>query len=206
MVNKRQGRPRGGSDARERIVSAAQKNFILSGYTGATLRTIAQEAGVDHALVNYYFGTKENLFSEAMLGGFSPSAVFKTVRSAEGVSLATLPAMLARAFVAFCETPQIQHTVLPTLRLAFEDEDTRALVTGYIEREIFAEAEQLLLDLKERQNRPTKASAHEAVIGISTVLLGALVSRYLLRAGPHAAMSVREFGVLLERLLRGALG
>ena len=96
--------------------------------------------------------------------------------------------------------------MLPTLRLAFEDEDTRALVTGYIEREIFAEAEQLLLDLKERQNRPTKASAHEAVIGISTVLLGALVSRYLLRAGPHAAMSVREFGVLLERLLRGALG
>ena len=206
MVNKRQGRPRGESDARERIIKAAQEAFVLSGYAGATIRSIAREAGVDHALVNYYFGTKDNLFSETMLGGFSPSMVFKAVQSADGVSLATLPVMLSHAFVGFCETPRFQRTVLPTLRLAFDDEDTRVLVTGYIEREIFAEAEKLLLELKARQTRPTKTSAHEATIGISTVLLGAVVSRYIFRAGPHAAMSAREFRVLTERLLRGAVG
>lgn len=114
--------------------------------------------------------------------------------------------MLASAFVVFCEASQFQRNVIPILRLAFEDEDTRALATGYIEREIFAEAEKLLLELKSQQPRPAQASAHEAVIGISTVLLGALVSRYILRTGPHAAMSEHEFQVVTERLLRGALG
>lgn len=204
MVNKKPGRPRGESDSRNRIISAEQQSFLSLGYTRATLRGIAREAGVDHALVNYYFGTKDNLFGEAMLGGYSPSTVFKTVRAAN-VSLKNLPTMLSHAFVAFCETPQFLSNVIPTLRLAFEDEDTRTLVTGYIEREILIEAEKLLLDLKAQQVRPS-ASAHEAVIGISTVLLGALVSRYILQAGPHAALSSREFRAVTERLLKGALG
>lgn len=35
--------------------------------------------------------------------------------AADGVLLAPLPVMLARAFVSFCETPQFRRTVLPTL-------------------------------------------------------------------------------------------
>lgn len=81
MVNKRRGRPRGETDTRDRIISAAREQFLEHGYARATLRKIAAEAGVDHTLVNYYFGTKENLFSESVLGGFSPSVVFKTVRA-----------------------------------------------------------------------------------------------------------------------------
>lgn len=206
VVNKKRGRPRGGLNSRENIVRAAQSAFIVHGYAGATLRGIAREANVDHTLVNYYFGTKENLFSETMLGGFSPSVVFKTVRAADRVSLANLPAMLSRAFVAFCEAPQFQRDAIPTLRLALESEDARTLVTGYIEREIFSEAEKLLLELKARHPRPTTATAQEAVVGISMVLLGALTSRYILQAGPQAKMPIREFRVVIERLLRGALG
>lgn len=40
---------------------------------------------------------------------------------------------------------------------------------------------------------------------VSTVLLGTLVSRYLFRIDPHAAMSPQAFGTVLERLLKGAL-
>lgn len=203
VVNKKRGRPRGGLNSRENIVRAAQSAFIVHGYAGATLRGIAREANVDHTLVNYYFGTKENLFSETMLGGFSPSAVFKSVRAADRVSLANLPAMLSRAFVAFCEAPQFQRDAIPTLRLALESEDARTLVTGYIEQ-FFRFAENLSLNA--RHPRPTTATAQEAVVGISMVLLGALTSRYILQAGPQAKMPIREFRVVIERLLRGALG
>lgn len=205
VVNKQRGRPRGGSDARENIIQAAKELFAEFGYKGTTLRRIAAEAGIDHSLVNYYFGTKENLFSEAVLGGFSPSAIFKAVKAVPGISLATLPRILSRTFVAFCETSNFQNNVIPTLKFALEDDEARQLVTGYMEREIFEEAEKLYLELRSRSSRPMGASAHEAVIGVSTVLLGALVSRYILRTDPHATMSSHEFRSVTERLLKGAL-
>ena len=43
------------------------------------------------------------------------------------------------------------------------------------------------------------------VIGLSTVLLGALTSRYILQSRPHAELSPHEFRMCVERLLRGAL-
>ena len=205
MVNKRRGRPRGETDTRDRIISAVREQFLEHGYARATLRKIAAEAGVDHTLVNYYFGTKENLFSESVLGGFSPSVVFKTVRAAPGLSLANLPWLLARTFVTLCETPTFQQHVIPTLEFALEDEEARKLVTGYMEREVLEEAEALFLELKSRSSRPTPSSARETAISVSTVLLGALVSRYILRIGPHAAASPKEFRRITERLLRVAL-
>ncbi len=62
---RRRGRPRGGTDSRERIVSAAVDEFGAQGYDGATVRSIAARAGVDSALVHHYFGTKADLFAEA---------------------------------------------------------------------------------------------------------------------------------------------
>lgn len=205
MVNKRQGRPRGKSGARDNILRAAQKHFLEAGYKETSVRKIAAEAGVDHSLVNYYFGTKENLFSEAVLGGFSPAVVFKAVRAVPGLSLANFPRLLAGAFVTLCETPTFQNNVIPTLEFALEDEEARKLVTGYMEREVLEEAEALFLELKSRTPRPASSSARETAISVSTILLGALVSRYILRIGPHAAAPPKDFRKITERLLRGAL-
>ncbi len=60
------GRPRGSekdkSERGERILNAAEALFALHGYDGVTLRTLANAAGVDVALINYYFGPKQQLF------------------------------------------------------------------------------------------------------------------------------------------------
>ncbi|MGM0386897.1 MAG: TetR family transcriptional regulator, partial [Actinomycetota bacterium] len=53
-------------DARSRIFAEARAAFAASGYDGASLRTITKAAGVDVALVAYYFGNKEGLFREVM--------------------------------------------------------------------------------------------------------------------------------------------
>lgn len=205
VVNKRRGRPRGKSQACEDIINAARKSFTEQGYKATTLREIAQNAGVDHSLVNYYFGSKENLFNESLLDGFSPAAVFKRVRDTPGITVSNLPRLLSHAFVAFCESPPFQRTVTSTLRLAFEDQETQTLVTDYVEHEIFHEAEKLLQELRSQSPRALSASSHEVVIGMSTVLLGALTSRYILQSRPHAELSPHEFRVCVERLLRGAL-
>lgn len=53
-------------DTRTRILDAAGPIFAEKGYAAATVREICQEAGVNLASVNYYFGGKENLYREAL--------------------------------------------------------------------------------------------------------------------------------------------
>lgn len=61
------GRPTGASPLqRERLLDAAVQAFAHSGIKAASLRGIAQQAGVTPALVNYYFGNKQRLV-EAMV-------------------------------------------------------------------------------------------------------------------------------------------
>jgi AcrR family transcriptional regulator len=48
--------------AQEKILKGARRVFAAHPFTTATTRMIAEEAGVEHSLIHYYFGTKENLF------------------------------------------------------------------------------------------------------------------------------------------------
>lgn len=51
-------------NARERILKAAREVFSLWSFKDASTRTVARKAGVEHPLIHYYFGSKENLFKE----------------------------------------------------------------------------------------------------------------------------------------------
>ena len=51
-------------DTRERILDAAERLFMQSGYEGTSMRMITGEAGVNLAAVNYHFGSKEALLRE----------------------------------------------------------------------------------------------------------------------------------------------
>ncbi len=62
---KDRGPPRardGAGDRGATILDVSERLFARHGYDGVTLRTIAREAGVDVALINYYFGPKQQLF------------------------------------------------------------------------------------------------------------------------------------------------
>jgi len=68
----RRGRPSkkgaaGTADTRESILDAAEDLFSKHGFYGVTIREVAREAGVDTALVHYYFGAKRGLFDAVFL-------------------------------------------------------------------------------------------------------------------------------------------
>ena len=46
----------------QQILAAAEQEFLAKGYDGARTTSIAQAAGVTHAMLHYYFRTKEQLF------------------------------------------------------------------------------------------------------------------------------------------------
>ena len=51
---------------RDRILAAAIDAFAVNGYNGATTRTIARTAGVNIAMIHYYFGSKQGLLEAAI--------------------------------------------------------------------------------------------------------------------------------------------
>ncbi len=49
------------NDKQLQILNSAEKLFSCKGYDGASVRDIAEEAGVNIAMISYYFGSKEKL-------------------------------------------------------------------------------------------------------------------------------------------------
>jgi AcrR family transcriptional regulator len=49
-------------DKKDHILDVAERVFSDLGYDGASTRAISGEAGVNMAMLNYYFGSKEGLF------------------------------------------------------------------------------------------------------------------------------------------------
>ncbi|UOZ11239.1 MULTISPECIES: TetR/AcrR family transcriptional regulator [unclassified Amycolatopsis] len=78
---RRRGRRPAGQDTRTALIDAARSVFAENGYDGATVRAIATRAGVDAAMVNHWFGSKEGLFARAVLElPFDPLELLETLR------------------------------------------------------------------------------------------------------------------------------
>ena len=54
-------KPSARDTAEEAFLDAAERLLVEVGYGGITTRRLAEEAGVNHGLVHYYFGSMENL-------------------------------------------------------------------------------------------------------------------------------------------------
>lgn len=50
------------TEPEERFLDAAERLLVDVGYAGITTRRLAEEAGANHGLVHYYFGSMEELF------------------------------------------------------------------------------------------------------------------------------------------------
>lgn len=68
------GRARDAQQTRERLLLAARRRFAHDGYSSTTVRGIAADVGVNVALINRYFASKEGLF-EACLTSASAQIV-----------------------------------------------------------------------------------------------------------------------------------
>jgi AcrR family transcriptional regulator len=61
-------RRRDAAGTRQLLLDAARRRFAGDGYTATTVRDIADEAGVNVALINRYFTSKEGLFGACLVG------------------------------------------------------------------------------------------------------------------------------------------
>jgi TetR/AcrR family transcriptional regulator len=70
------------SSTEERILEAAKKVFHKKGFDGARMQEIANEAGINKALLHYYYRSKENLFDAVFKDAFNE--LFKKIFTVVG--------------------------------------------------------------------------------------------------------------------------
>src|SRR5690349_3107918 len=59
-------RPMAHNDTVDAFLDAAERLLISHGYAGVTARRLAEEAGANHGLIHYYFGSMEQLLVQVL--------------------------------------------------------------------------------------------------------------------------------------------
>jgi AcrR family transcriptional regulator len=112
------------SGGREAILETSTKLFSQQGYTGVSIRDIAQACGVTNAALYYHFKSKEDLFL-AMLQRDHEKVMRSLEEAANGPG--DLRADLAQLVAAYIKVTYEQHQTFQTLwRDLKQMEDTRA--------------------------------------------------------------------------------
>jgi AcrR family transcriptional regulator len=170
----RRGRPATGdaTDRRAALVSAARRQFADRGFTGASLRSIAQEAGVDASLVSHYFGDKQALLVATLDLPVDPAAQVRAVLDGPSEGLGE---RLVRAFVTTWD-PHAQ--VFATLVRTAVAGDLATSVVGTLLRSVVVEGLADRLDGEQVELRATL---------VASAVLGLGVARYVARLEPLAS-------------------
>ena len=182
---RRRGRPRGGeSDARERILAASVEEFGEHGYDGATVRGIAARAGVDSALVHHYFGTKADLFAEAVGAPMRPDVDIPGLLAGPRDALGE---NIVRYVLDAWERPDVRKRGVVLLRSAVGNRLATPLLAGFLSRELIGRIA-AQLDVPDAELRASLVASQVA---------GILIARHVLKLPAVAAASVDE---LVERI------
>jgi AcrR family transcriptional regulator len=190
---KRVGRRAGtnGGASREAILRAARVLFARLGFRGTTVRAVAQRAGVDVALVHYFFGSKPELFAasiELPIDSERVTSLLSTRQGAPGEAMARY--YLERLFVDRAEA------ITAMLRAGLGDPGCVPALRTLIERTLVSAAAGSL--------RGRDARLRAELVGATMV--GLFISRCIVGVQPLASASVDDVVALLAPALAALLG
>jgi AcrR family transcriptional regulator len=193
----RTGRRPGNQDTRESILAAAREAFADRGFDAASIRSIAAAAGVDPALVHHYFGTKDQLFLDALQAPFDPGDAISAViaQGTDGVG-ERLVRMMITVWDSAAGGP-----ITAVLRSAVSNEQFARMMREFLTHRILRRlARELDLDPAEGQLRASLVASQVA---------GVIMARYILKVEPLASLSGDAMAALvgptLERYLSDPL-
>lgn len=192
MNSSARGRRVGSPDTRAEILAVARRRLLADGYEGLTMRAVAAEAGVDAALISYYFGSKKGLFGAALDLTTNPP---ETLRDAIAGDLATLPERVVRTLVTAWDDPAQGEPLRVLVAGALHDPDRARLLREVLEQEMVHQ----LADRFGGAHATARASAFGAL------LAGLILTRYILQIEPIASMPVDDVVRFAAPGLRAAM-
>ncbi|XVU29551.1 TetR family transcriptional regulator [Actinoplanes sp. CA-054009] len=183
-------RRRDASRTRQLLLDVAKKLFARDGYSATTVRDIADEAGVNVALISRYFTSKEGLF-EACLS----SAVSELRRDSGEIALDDVAADIARRITTSRDDQGMTESMLLLLRTS-GDERAEQMRRGVIQA------------ISERLAAACSPTAADGLLRAQLVLatsLGIVVLRSSLRVEPLTSAGEAELTPPLTDVINALL-
>lgn len=193
---RRRGRRSGGADTRAGLLAAARVEFADRGFDGATVRRIAERAGVDPAMVNHWFGGKEKLFLAALDLPLEPAQVREHLVSGPGD---TVGERIVRTFLTVWDTGG-GSPMAAVLRSVAGHEAAARMLREYVGKAILVPVT--------RVHSPDRPDERGALVAAQ--LIGLAMIRYVVHLEPLASAPpedlVAAVGPTVQRYLTGNLG
>ena len=188
------GRRPGMPDTRGEVLAAARTSFADKGFERTTIRGVAAAAGVAPGMVHHFFGSKEDLFLEALAVPFDPRVVLRPVVEGPPDEVGL---RLARVMVTIWEDERRREPLLAILRGAMTSETVaRMLRDGFLR--IVAGILGPAVAGPDPRLRLQLAMSH---------VVGMLLFRFVVRVEPLASTPAEELiqriGPVLQHYLRG---
>lgn len=196
-VKRRRGRRSGGVDTRAGLLDAARAEFAERGFDGATVRRIAERAGVDPAMVNHWFGTKEKLFTASMDMPLDPLAIRAEVLAGgpDGIG-----ERVVRGFLTVWDAAAGGGAMAALLRSVTTHDFAARMLREFVTRVI----------LRPVADRVAPDRHAERGALVASQLIGIGMMRYVVRLEPMASASREELVTAIaptvQRYLTGNLG
>lgn len=195
-VTRRRGRRRSGADTREQLLAAARAAFAERGYDGATVRNIAERAGVDAAMVNHWFGGKEALFTASLHIPIDPATVIGEILPGDPEHLGER--LVGRFLTVWDATGGAPLASL--IRSVASHDAAARMLREFVTRVILARVVGAIA--------PDRAELRASLVGSQLIGLG--MARYVVKFEPLAsadhATVVAAVAPTVQRYLTGPLG
>lgn len=116
---------------RARVVSAGRAEFARCGLAAASVRAIAQGAGVTPAMINYYFGGKRGLYDAAVAEAQQRLAARLSAAAGAGDRAGLAPRLAGAYFDFLSEDQELQRLLLR--EVLDQGESVRELAAAWVE-------------------------------------------------------------------------
>ncbi len=195
----RSARPRGRrpirEDTRAALVTAARYVFTERGYDGATVRAIADRAGMDAAMVNHWFGGKDGLFLAALQIPLDPEQILPRLLDGDPEQLGE---RVVRTFLTVWDASG-GGAMAALIRSVAGHPEAAAMMREFVSRVILGRVVGAV--------SPDRPELRAALCGTQIVGLGMV--RYVLRLEPLASADhdtvVAAVAPNLQRYLTGGI-
>lgn len=166
-ADRRPGRRTGDSGTREQILTTALEMFADRGYDATSVRAIARQAGVDPGLVRHFFGSKEKLFTTAVVDRSDvPRKMFDALTGPAD----HLGERLVRTYFDLWESEETGPMLQTLFRSAVSNENLAPLFV-----------ETMVASLRGRSVDPATVARISRIPLAAPQILGVAVCRYVLR-------------------------
>jgi AcrR family transcriptional regulator len=183
----RAGRRPGQTESRERILTAARSLFGQRGYDGTTIRAIAADAEVNPALLHHFFGSKEQVFVEALNLPINPATVVPRILEGPRDEVGR---RMVRLILDVWRDPESRQSFLALLRSVMTHEEATRMLRQFLERAV---VERVADSLGIPRLRLAAAAAQ---------VMGLALARYVIGLEPLATADEEEIVELVAPVIQ----